>query len=74
MKLANLNLQNSIVRCRHAAARDSQAGLRHQAAPREQLIRRDAMPASHQVLLGSKVSPTSEPSRTPSTTDGVEPT
>ena len=42
MKLANLALQGSIVRCRHhlfAAARGGQTALRHQAAPREQLVR-----------------------------------
>ena len=51
VKLANLALQGSIVRCRHhlfAAARGGQTALRHQAAPREQLVRGNAMSASHQ--------------------------
>ena len=51
VKFSNLALQGSIVRCRHdlfAAARGGQTALRHQAAPTEQLVRGNAMPASDQ--------------------------
>src|SRR5215471_13960863 len=51
MKLTNLALQRPIIRRRHnllTTAGRSQAALRYQSAPREQLVRRDAAPASHQ--------------------------
>ena len=51
MKLTNLIVQRPIIRRRHdlfAAAGGSQAALRHQSAPREQLVWRDAVSASHQ--------------------------
>ena len=52
MKLANLVLQDSVIRRRHdlfATAGGGQTTLRHQAAPGEQLVRGNAMPASNQV-------------------------
>ena len=51
VKLANLVLQGSVIRRRRnffATARRSQTALRHQAAPREQLVRSNAMPARYQ--------------------------
>ena len=51
MKLANLVLQRPIIRRRHhllAAAGCGQAALRYQSAPREQLVWRNAVLASHQ--------------------------
>src|SRR3974377_1632184 len=51
MEFADLVLQSPIIRSRHdlfAAARSSQAPLRHQTAPGEQLVRGNAMSARHQ--------------------------
>ena len=50
MKLANLVLQRPIIRRRHhllAAAGRRQAAVRHQSAPGEQLVWRNAVLASH---------------------------
>src|SRR5262249_34745740 len=58
MKFANLILQSPIIRSWHdlfPTAGRGQAALRHQPTPGEQLVRGDAMPASHQAYRHTRL-------------------
>src|SRR6516162_6287346 len=58
MKFANLVLQSPILTSRHdlfPAAGRSQAALRHQPTPGEQLVWGDAMPTSHQAYRHTRL-------------------
>src|SRR5437899_10331562 len=58
MKFANLVLQSPIIRSRHdllPAAGRGQAALRHQPTPAEQLVRGNAMSASHQAYRHARL-------------------
>src|SRR5262245_55126414 len=56
LQLAHLALQGPVIRCRHdlfAAAGGRQRPLHHQPAPREELVRGNAMSASHDLMLAA---------------------